>query len=59
MMWGSDWPVLNLGGDYARWLAAAETLLADLSVDEQAAVFGGTAARVYLAKRGREGFRGS
>jgi L-fuconolactonase len=59
VMWGSDWPVVNLAGDYARWLAAAETLLADLSVDEQADVFGGTAARVYLAQRGREGFRGS
>lgn len=55
MMWGSDWPVLNLAGDYARWLAAAETLLADLSVDEQEDVFGGTAARVYLARRGRGG----
>jgi L-fuconolactonase len=53
MMWGSDWPVLNLAGDYPRWLAAAEMLLADLSVDEQEDVFGGTAARVYLGKRGR------
>jgi L-fuconolactonase len=53
MMWGSDWPVLNLAGDYARWLAAAETLLADLSTDERADVFGGAAARVYLARRGR------
>jgi L-fuconolactonase len=59
MMWGSDWPVLDLAGDYARWLAAAETLLADLSVDEQEDVFGGTAERIYLAKRGRGGFRGS
>jgi L-fuconolactonase len=53
MMWGSDWPVLNLAGDYSRWLAAAEMLLADLSADEKADVFGGTAARVYLEKRGR------
>ena len=53
MMWGSDWPVVNLAGGYAQWLAAAETLLADLSPDETAAVFGGTAARVYLANRGR------
>jgi L-fuconolactonase len=53
MIWGSDWPVVNLAGGYAQWLAAAETLLADLSSDETAAVFGGTAARVYLADRGR------
>ena len=26
LMWGSDWPVLNLNGDYARWLDAAERL---------------------------------
>jgi L-fuconolactonase len=54
MLWGSDWPVLNLAADYARWLAAAETLLKDLSADEKAAVFGGTAARVYLSGRGRK-----
>jgi L-fuconolactonase len=52
-MWGSDWPVVNLAGGYAQWLAAAETLLTDLSPDETRAVFGGTAARVYLADRGR------
>ena len=33
LMWGSDWPVLNLNGDYAGWLAAAQTLLAGLSDD--------------------------
>jgi L-fuconolactonase len=53
LLWGSDWPVVNLAGGYAQWLAAAETLLADLSPDETASVFGGTAARVYLANRGR------
>ena len=53
LLWGSDWPVVNLAGGYAQWLAAAETLLADLSPHETAAVFGGAAARVYLAKRGR------
>jgi L-fuconolactonase len=54
LLWGSDWPVLNLAGDYAGWLAAAESLLEDLSADEKAAVFGGTAARVYLSSRGRK-----
>jgi L-fuconolactonase len=53
LLWGSDWPVLNLAGDYERWLKASETLLADLSADDKAAIFGGNAARVYLAKRGR------
>jgi L-fuconolactonase len=53
LLWGSDWPVLDLAGGYAKWLAAAEALLADLSADERADVFGGTAARVYLSRRGR------
>jgi L-fuconolactonase len=53
LLWGSDWPVVNLAGGYEKWLAAAETLMAALTADEQAAVFGGNAARIYLANRGR------
>ena len=53
MLWGSDWPVVNLAGAYAKWFAAAETLLVDLSSDEKADIFGGNAARVYLASRRR------
>ncbi|MCC6917895.1 MAG: amidohydrolase family protein [Alphaproteobacteria bacterium] len=47
LMWGSDWPVLTLAGDYTGWLGMAESLTAGLSADEKAAVFGGTAARFY------------
>jgi L-fuconolactonase len=53
LLWGSDWPVVNLAGGYAKWFAAAETLLADLSPDEKADIFGGNAARIYLRSRGR------
>jgi L-fuconolactonase len=53
LLWGSDWPVLNLAGDYERWLSASETLLADLSPEDKAGIFGGNAARIYLSKRGR------
>jgi L-fuconolactonase len=53
LLWGSDWPVVNLAGGYDRWFAATETLLADLSSAEKADVFGGNAGRIYLAKRGR------
>jgi L-fuconolactonase len=53
LLWGSDWPVLNLAGDYERWLNASETLLTDLSADDKTAIFGGNAARIYLARRGR------
>jgi L-fuconolactonase len=53
LLWGSDWPVVDLAGGYAGWFAAAETLLADLSPREKAAIFGGNAARIYLSNRGR------
>ena len=53
LLWGSDWPVVDLAGGYAKWFAAAETMLADLSPDEKAAIFGANAARIYLSKRGR------
>ena len=53
VLWGSDWPVVNLAGGYAPWLAATETLLADLSRHEKADILGGTAARIYLSSRGR------
>jgi len=53
MLWGSDWPVVNLAGGYAKWLAAAENLLADLAPNQKAGVFGGNAARIYLSRRGR------
>ena len=53
MLWGSDWPVVNLAGSYDKWFAAAQSLLAGRSADEKAAIFGGNAARVYLAQRGR------
>lgn len=53
LLWGSDWPVVNLAGGYEKWFAAAEALLADLSPGDKMAIFGGNAARVYLSHRGR------
>jgi len=47
LMWGSDWPVLNLNGDYARWHACAHRLFAALSDVERAAVFGANAIAFY------------
>lgn len=53
LLWGSDWPVVNLAGGYDSWFAAAETLVADLLPADKVDVFGGNAGRIYLAKRGR------
>jgi L-fuconolactonase len=47
LMWGSDWPVLNLNGDYLTWHAVANELLASLSETQCDAVFGGNAAAFY------------
>lgn len=45
--------MVNLAGGYEKWFGAAKTMLAGLSADENAAIFGGNAARIYLSRRGR------
>lgn len=47
LMFGSDWPVCRLAASYTEVLEAAGTVTDALSDDERAAVFGGTARRVY------------
>jgi len=47
LMWGSDWPVLNLAGDYANWLALARRLSGLTQPDDLVALFGETARRFY------------
>jgi L-fuconolactonase len=47
LMWGSDWPVVNLGGSYPRWFAATVALMAGLTPQERAAIMGGTARKFY------------
>jgi L-fuconolactonase len=46
-MWGSDWPVINRGGGFAKWLDAVGELTAELSATERAQLFGGTASEFY------------
>jgi L-fuconolactonase len=53
LLFGSDWPVVNLAADYDRWFEAALSLLADLTDSEREAVLGGNAERIYLRNRGR------
>ncbi|MBN3752508.1 amidohydrolase family protein [Paraburkholderia sp. Tr-20389] len=47
LMWGSDWPVLNLNGDYLLWHSIATLLLSSLADAERDAIFGGNAAAFY------------
>ena len=44
LLWGSDWPVLNLAGDYAGWLAQT---CAAIPAAAHAAVFEANARRIY------------
>jgi L-fuconolactonase len=47
LMWGSDWPVVELAGGYERWREASLDYFARLSEAERAAVLGGTAIAFY------------
>ncbi|KMO09893.1 amidohydrolase family protein, partial [Methylobacterium platani] len=48
VIWGSDWPVVNLAGDHGGWFAQCRALVAPAHHD---AVFGGNAAAVYRLDR--------
>ena len=47
LMWGSDWPVVNLSGSYQRWYATTVALMSGLTPQERAAIMGGTARKFY------------
>jgi L-fuconolactonase len=47
VMWGSDWPVVDLAGGYTRWRDASLRLLSELHNDARDAVLGGTATAFY------------
>lgn len=47
VMFGSDWPVVNLASDYASWLTAARSLLSGLSESDVSKIMGGTARKFY------------
>jgi L-fuconolactonase len=47
VMWGSDWPVLELAGSYSDWWQASRRLSASLTEAGRQALYGGTARRVY------------
>jgi L-fuconolactonase len=47
LMFGTDWPVCRLRCEYGAWVETVRGFVNRLSPDEQAAILGGTAARVY------------
>jgi predicted TIM-barrel fold metal-dependent hydrolase len=51
LMFGSDWPVAELGGGYVKVWSELSTIFDQLPAPDRAAVLGGTAARCYGLKR--------
>ncbi len=47
LLFGSDWPVVNLAANYPRWLETALDFLAPLSEKERAAIMSQNARRIY------------
>ena len=47
LMYGSDWPVCLLAGNYCRIIDLAAHYISQLSTQDQELVFGGTAAQFY------------
>lgn len=47
LIWGSDWPVLNLAGDYVGWHDASMSRLSVLSERDQDTILGGNAIEFY------------
>lgn len=47
LLWGSDWPVIRLAGDYADWLSQCQDLTARCSSTDREAIFAGNARSLY------------
>ncbi|MHA6297183.1 amidohydrolase family protein [Devosia sp. CAU 1758] len=47
VVWGSDHPVVTLGGSLTDWVTAAREIVSGASADEQANLFNANASRIY------------
>lgn len=52
MLWGSDWPVVDLANGLPDWIAVTRRILDTLGEDEARAIASGTAERVYGLRQG-------
>ena len=48
MIFGSDWPVCLIKSTYTNWVNTVLSLINTLSANEQRAIMGGNAERIYL-----------
>ncbi|HEY0265881.1 MAG TPA: amidohydrolase family protein [Rhizomicrobium sp.] len=51
LIWGSDWPVLTLAGDYQGWFDLAREAIAARQSSAVRAVMGGNAVRIYRPRK--------
>ncbi|MGJ8691839.1 MAG: amidohydrolase family protein [Thalassotalea sp.] len=47
LMWGSDWPVLEISANYKNWLEQVENFLEPLTSSEQQSIWAGTVTKFY------------
>lgn len=52
VMWGSDWPVLNLASNYEMWIEQSERLIDRFFAGQQQGVWSENAQRIYLNRSG-------
>jgi L-fuconolactonase len=50
VLWGSDWPVLELAASYRDWWEECQALLESFPSPQRSAILGGNAIRVYRLK---------
>ena len=53
LIWGSDWPVLTLAGDYQGWFELAREAVAARDPSAVRAVMGDNAVRIYRPDKSR------
>lgn len=47
LVWGSDWPVVNMANGLEDWLQVTRNILSQMSTDEAGKIANGTASRIY------------
>lgn len=47
MMWGSDWPVVNINSSFTKWMDLSKQLIAELPPHEQQQILSATAIQFY------------
>jgi L-fuconolactonase len=47
IIWGSDWPVLELAGHYQSWFESCQSITSNLTASQQDNIFSNNAKRIY------------